>query len=132
MKTYKYILLDWDGNLARTLDIWLEACRSVVNKRGVFPTDEQIGASFGAFIDHMKEWGVEDTEKAMEQLGAVKEETVIVGDSDKDIGAANNTGLDSILFYPPEHKKFYNLEKLKTLKPTYIVDDLRKIENIIK
>jgi hypothetical protein len=34
MKHYKYILLDWDGNLARTLDIWLAALKTPLEKRG--------------------------------------------------------------------------------------------------
>ena len=30
----QFILLDWDGNLAKTLDIWLNACRAPLEKRG--------------------------------------------------------------------------------------------------
>jgi pyrophosphatase PpaX len=212
MKTYKYILLDWDGNLAKTLDIWLEACRTVVEKRGIHPTDEQIGASFGAFVTHMQSWGITDADEAMDEadsiakqklphvalypdalevleylhnldkklalisssshenidhllekhklsdlfsavvagddithhkphpeplekalalLGANKQDAIMIGDSDKDLGAANNTGIDSILFYPPEHKKFYDFEQLKSLSPTYVVSDFREIESII-
>ncbi len=55
----------------------------------------------------------------------------MIGDSDKDLGAANNFGIDSVLFYPPEHKKFYDIEKLKKLRPTYIVSDLRQILEIV-
>jgi pyrophosphatase PpaX len=213
MKSYNYILLDWDGNLAKTLDIWLKAFRQVVNKRGFKPTDEEIAASFGASIAAMKHWGIEDPEaamdeadklakinlpnvelypdtlevleylnnlgkkmalitssthdnidhllekynlddyflaviagddithhkphpepleKAMKAIGADKDQAVIIGDSDKDIGAAHNTGIDSILFYPTEHSKFYDLEKLKALKPTHIVEDLRQVKGIIK
>ncbi len=54
-----------------------------------------------------------------------------IGDSDKDLGAAKNAGIDSVLFYPAEHKKFYNLDALKTYSPTYIVDDFRKIMTIV-
>lgn len=213
MKTYNYILLDWDGNLAKTLDIWLEALRTVLSQRGFTPTDEEIAASFGASIETMQRWGVKDPEvamteadqlakinlpnvelypdtlevleylhglgkklalitssthdnidhllekyelsdfflaviagddithhkphpepleKAMQALGANRDETVIIGDSDKDVGAAHNTGIDSVLFYPPEHKKFYDLTKLKALSPTYIVEDLRQVKTIVK
>lgn len=45
----------------------------------------------------------------------------MIGDSDKDLGAARNFGIDSVLFYPAEHKKFYDLEKLKELEPTYFL-----------
>lgn len=69
----------------------------------------------------------EPLEKALELLGGQKSEAVMVGDSDKDLGAALNFGIDSILFYPESHSKFYNLDKLKKLKPTYIIDDFAEI-----
>lgn len=213
MKKYQYILLDWDGNLAKTLDIWLEACREPLQKRGKKLTDEEIAASFGAFAKHIKDWGFGDEvdiileeadqiakqklpkvelypdalevlenlkahgkklalittsphknirhlldgyditqyfnviiagddvanhkphpeplEKAIEALSGTKEQSVIVGDSDKDLGAANNAGIDSVLFYPPEHKKFYKLDKLTSHKPTYIIEDFRKLLDIV-
>lgn len=55
---YKYILLDWDGNLARTLDIWLRACREVLARRGIQKTDIEIAESFGKFAEYMTVWGV--------------------------------------------------------------------------
>jgi HAD superfamily hydrolase (TIGR01509 family) len=208
MKEYEYYLLDWDGNLAKTLDVWLMACRKVVERRGIHVTDEQIGSSFGAFPTHMKEWGIDDCEdaigeatelamhelpnvdlypdalgvlvglvengkhlalittsshenvqhllekhdvkkyfeviiaaddtvhhkphpepleKAIKLLGGTKEHAVMIGDSDKDLGAARNYGIDSILFYPGEHRKFYDFDKLKALEPTHIIDDFKKI-----
>jgi HAD superfamily hydrolase (TIGR01549 family) len=208
MKEYEYYLFDWDGNLAKTLDVWLDACRYVAEKRGVKVTDEQIGSSFGAFVRHMKEWGIDDPEKALNEtdaiakqrlpnvdlypdalevlielskrgkhlalittsphenvqhllekhglkqyfeaivaaddtynhkphpeplekalglLGGTKEHAVMIGDSDKDLGAAHNFEIDSILFYPDEHRKFYDLEKLKKLEPTFIIEDFKTI-----
>ena len=73
----------------------------------------------------------EALEKALAHLGGDKQNAVIVGDGDKDIGAAKNADIDSILFYPDEHKKFYDLNKLRKLKPTYIVDDFRKILELV-
>ncbi len=212
MSKYQYILLDWDGNLARTLDIWLEACRTVIERRGVFVSDQEIASSFGAWRKHLEKWGVKDIdsadeeadkvaqeklpgtelypdalyvlgelklrgkklalittsarnqvspllekyemgslfdsvvcgddvehhkphpeplEKALQQLGASNERAVMIGDSDKDLGAAKNAGIDSILFYPDEHKKFYKLEHLQGHEPTYIVDDFRNILKIV-
>ena len=212
MKKYQYVLFDWDGNLAKTLDLWLEALRVPLVRRGLHITDEQISDSFGAIIQHMKQWGVKDPEAALEEADAIaqktlpdvdlypdalevleklhslgkqlalittsehvnvryllvkhnlnrffevivagddvtnhkphpeplekaltalagsKEQAIIIGDSDKDLGAAQNFGIDSILFYPPEHQKFYNLNNLKELKPTYIVHDLRQVLKII-
>jgi pyrophosphatase PpaX len=212
MKKYQYILLDWDGNLAKTLDIWLEACRITLKKRGLELSDTDIAASFGAFTKYMKDWGIEDVdgaieeaddlakqklpnvelypdalevlealhaagkqlalittsprenlqhllekyniarffhaiiaaedvehhkphpeplEKALRLLGGITSEAIMIGDSDKDLGAANNAGIDSILFYPSEHQKFYSLDTLTRLKPTYTVDDFRQILRIV-
>lgn len=208
----QYILLDWDGNLAKTLDVWLEACRIPLQKRGLTMSDEEIATCFGAPVKRFGEWGVNDVEaaieemeslakanltdvalypdalevleqlenagkrmalittskhdfvkhlldkyymthyfdvivagddvtnhkphpepieKALEALGGNKNEAVMIGDSDKDIGAARNAGIDSILFYPPEHAKFYKLADLKLLDPTHIVEDFRQIVQIV-
>jgi len=212
MSTYQYILLDWDGNLARTLDIWLEACRVALEEQGVFKSDEEIGASFGQFTKYMKDWGVKDIqatiecadrvaqrqlpdvelypdalevlealrdqnkklalittsprenvqpllerhgltrtfdavitaedtinhkphpeplELALKLLGGNTNEAVMIGDSDKDLGAAKNAGVDSVLFYPSEHQKFYNLDTLRQLEPTFVIEDFREILNIV-
>jgi HAD superfamily hydrolase (TIGR01509 family) len=208
----KYVLLDWDGNLAKTLDIWLKACRMAIENQEVYKSDEEIGSSFGKFADHLEAWGVPNLNKAIDdadtiakqelpqvelypdalyvleelkqrghklalvttspheniwhllekhhltevfdvlvaaddvknhkphpepletaliRLGGTKDQAIMIGDSDKDIGAANNAGIDSILFYPNEHKKFYDIEKLKELKPTHVVSDFKKIIDII-
>ncbi len=212
MKQYQYILLDWDGNLAKTLDIWLDACRAVLEKQGLHKTDEEIAGSFGAFISHMREWGFADPEQALQEaddiarqklpevelypdalevleslhgrgkrlalittswhanvehllekhdiarlfdvvvagddvthhkphpepiekalqlMGGSKEDAIMIGDSDKDLGAARNAGTDSILFYPDEHKKFYNLDTLRQLQPTHVVSDFREILRLV-
>lgn len=208
----KYILLDWDGNLAKTLDIWLHACKQAIETQGIVKTDEEIGSSFGQFSRHMEEWGVpnieqainmadeiakkelpevelypdalfvlstlktkgkklalittsphenieilllkydlldtfdvivagddtknhkphpEPLEKALSQLGGTKKEAVMIGDSDKDLGAAENAEVDSILFYPDEHKKFYDLKKLKKHNPTYVVNDFKQVIELV-
>ena len=59
----KYILLDWDGNLAKTLDLWLDACRLVLERQNIYKTDEEISASFGQFTQYLNMWGDEDVEK---------------------------------------------------------------------
>src|SRR5581483_9112532 len=42
MKSYNYILFDWDGCLAQTLDIALKAYKTTFAKYGLFPSDTQI------------------------------------------------------------------------------------------
>ena len=42
MKEYKYILLDWDGNLAKTLDVWLVAIRTFLLNNDIRLPDIEI------------------------------------------------------------------------------------------
>lgn len=51
----------------------------------------------------------------------------MIGDTEKDIAVANNAGIDSVLFYPPEHEEFYSLEKLKEHNPTYVISDFKEL-----
>lgn len=72
----------------------------------------------------------EPVEKALSQLGMTTEESVLVGDSTKDLGAARNAGIASILVYPPEHNVFYELEALLAYEPTHVCrsfDDVRDV-----
>lgn len=212
MKTYQYFLLDWDGNLARTLDLWLRAARTILEMQGFDFSDEEIAGSFGSFTASFANWGVKDVEGTIDEIDALakqglpevalypdalevleklnaqgkqialittsyrnnvepvlerhnlthffdvivsgddvqhkkphpeplekalhalnglkhKELAVMVGDTDKDIQAAKNAGVDSVLFYPPEHRKFYALDNLKQHEPTYIIHDFRELLN---
>jgi pyrophosphatase PpaX len=208
MKSYKYVLLDWDGSLARTLDVWLAALKAPLQARGYDLSDAEIGANFAIFEERMIARGIADVaaiiaeatqiatrevpnvalypqavatlkdlrrsgkkvslvttsrhaqidpllakyelqtffdlvicgddvqphkphpapiQKAIALLGGTKEEAVMIGDSDNDIIAATSAGIDSILFFPPEHAIFYDIETLKRLQPTHIVDNFHDI-----
>jgi putative hydrolase of the HAD superfamily len=60
---------------------------------------------------------------ALQKTGALLKESIMLGDNlDADIGGAINAGWDSV---------FVNHEKVETtLKPTYIVNHLKELENI--
>jgi HAD superfamily hydrolase (TIGR01509 family) len=212
MKHYQAILFDWDGNLAKTLDLWLRAFRVVLEERKVYLTDKEIGAGFGGFINFMKKLGIADAEdamleanflvmqkmrtiglypnvievlkylkdkdkylalitstghvhidfllekhklksyfsvvvtgddtnhikphpepieKALTTMGIDKNKSILIGDSDKDLEAARNYGIDSILFFPPEHDKFYDIKMLDSYRPTHKVDNLIDIKKIL-
>jgi len=73
----------------------------------------------------------ESLERALSLLVGRANEAIMIGDSDKDLRAANNAGIDSVLFFPPEHRKFYNFDKLKEHKPTYVIEDFRKLLDIV-
>lgn len=199
---YKYILFDWDGCLAETLEVWMHAYEVVFARYGVNPTKQEIAFHFGDW-KAPKYFGINDVDgcfkqideivnndlkkvalspcafdllndlrkskhlailsstpreileealkynyiydyfetilagedvinhkpnpevinKGLEFLGGSKDEAVMIGDSRKDIEAAKNAGIDSILFYPKNHSVFYNFKSLTEYKPTYIISN---------
>lgn len=211
MKHYQYFLFDWDGCLAKTLEIWLEAYKSALKDFGATPPDEEVAHHFGDWelpkylaiedfegcnaaavniarkeLQHVELYdGAREVLKSIKQRGnklallsssskdilhrgiahnglgdifdvvlsgedvsnhkphpevinkgllalkGNKESAVMVGDSRKDLGAANNAGVDSILVYPPEHKLFYSLEQLQELSPTHTVRSLLEIQELL-
>lgn len=210
MKQYEYFLFDWDGCLAKTLEVWLNAYKTIYREYGVEPTDQEIAQHFGDWkaprhfgiedvdgcvnkivalandklhqvelydgakdlLDSLSkstklallssserkvlQWGLEHNglqdvfdvviagdevvnhkphpeviEKGMAALGATKDKTVMVGDSHKDLEAANNAGIDSVLVYPPNHKTFYDLNKLKSYEPTYFVSGFAELRTLL-
>lgn len=69
---------------------------------------------------------------ALEKLDAEKSETTIKGDSKSDLGAAINADIDSVLYYPKYNEVFYDIFVLSSYKPTYIIDDLKKVIDIVQ
>ena len=59
----------------------------------------------------------------LKKLGLKKDQAVMIGDSDKDLGAARNAGVDSILFYPPSHQLVYDRSHLESFQPTRTIAD---------
>lgn len=214
---YEYFLFDWDGNLAKTLDVWLAGYQAAFREHGLHLADRQAVLAFGSmehlgdFLDSLNpeqpidadeffstvdtyalehlpgadlypsaldvlaklheqgrkkalvttshrvylekvlySHGIheyfdaiitsddithakphpEPLEKALTAIGGTKNRAVMIGDSEKDLGAAHNFGIDSILFYPPGHELFYDIEALKELKPTHIISDFTEILTI--
>lgn len=59
-KSYEYILFDWDGNIAKTLDIWMDSLRTVLARHGVVRSDRELGRSLGAFTQFARDdWGLD-------------------------------------------------------------------------
>lgn len=207
MKKYNYILLDWDGNIAHTLDLWPDALDEVLQKRGYSLSRHQLIESTWGFVAYvtrntsispeeatkamseageivvrrspnvelfpdapevlkelkdsgkylalittserrmvmpaLEKYGIaglfeaivtdDDIEKAerkphpkpllmaLERMDGTPDKAIMVGDRDKDIVAARNAGMDSVLFCSAEHQKHYSLEKLIKHKPTYVI-----------
>ncbi len=210
MKTYNYILIDWDGTLLKTLDLWLGALKGVLNEHGYSLADSQIGANYSVFKKRAHSLGVnnsslivEEAERivaetkdtplydgtydfikslhsqkkialvttsthsqvdqllidynlshyidsvvcgddvikqkpdsepllmALKMLGGTLDEAVMIGDSGTDIQAASNAKIDSILYYPSTHHRFYDLASLKALKPTHIATSFQNISDLV-
>jgi HAD superfamily hydrolase (TIGR01509 family) len=73
----------------------------------------------------------ESINKALKYFKIEPNQAIMIGDSDKDIKAAKNAGVKSVLFFPPQHKVFYNKEDLVALSPNYIIEDLLDLTEII-
>lgn len=212
-KQNKNILFDWDGCLARTLDVWMAGYNAIFPQYSLYPTDEEIVEKCFGRWDGPKNFGIKDfvgfydkmmpligprletvdlypqvketlesvkklgirsavlstsersyVEKAisknglegyfdvtlfgdevtkhkpdpepifkiLEKLRAEPSESFIIGDSDKDILAGKNAGIDSILFYPKENEKFYKEGDLLKLKPTYVIHEFEELIKIIQ
>lgn len=209
--SYEYFLFDWDGCLAKTLEIWLNAYKTAYKEYGAEPTDQEIANHFGDW-ESPRYFGIEDIEgcvnrvvelaneklkvvelyegakelleelaqtkklallssskrellegglahngiinlfdvvisadevenhkphpevieKGLAALNGSKELAVMIGDSRKDLEAANNAGVDSILIYPQSHKLFYDVERLKQYKPTHLVSGFVELKELLR
>ena len=70
--------------------------------------------------------------KAMDTLHAVQGETLIVGDSYKDVGAGKNAGITTVIFYPKDNELFYSPETVSSLGAGYIINNFKDLLTIIK
>lgn len=74
MKQYDYILLDWDGNIAHTLDLWPDALDEVLQKRGFSLTRQQLIEStwgFVAYVTKQVNISPEEATKAMNEANKI-------------------------------------------------------------
>ncbi len=57
----------------------------------------------------------------LDRLGIAPNHAIMAGDSPKDLMAAKNAGVDSLLFYPPAHETQHNREELEACAPAYTI-----------
>lgn len=69
--------------------------------------------------------------KAISFLKINTNETIVVGDSINDILMGQAAGSKTVFFAPKEHEAFYDIEKIKSLKPTYVINKILEIRNLI-
>lgn len=68
--------------------------------------------------------------KAIELLGGIKNETLIVGDSDKDIISGKNAGITTVIYFPTINHEFYKLSDLEALKADFLITNFGELLNI--
>jgi pyrophosphatase PpaX len=211
-KTYKYWLLDWDGCLADSLEMWMDIYLTSLKMRGLNPGSEVIVKKVFGNWHGVKNIGVQDLKgfydelsplaergmqrvklhdgvvetlkvlkknnnqiaivtsslrkviepavkrlglsklvdcifaaddvgeikpdpevvyKALDALGGDKEIAIIVGDTDKDVGAGKNAGIATAIFYPKENEAFYKLGDLEKLQADYLFTDFRELVSLV-
>src|SRR5688572_19048624 len=79
MRSYNYILLDWDGNIGHTLYLWPDALNEVLQKRGYFLTRQQLIESTWGFVAYVTEHTGISPEEAAKAMAEASE--TIVGRS---------------------------------------------------
>lgn len=63
----------------------------------------------------------------LKHFGVAKENAVMLGDSDKDLGAAKNAGIDSILFYPETHHLIHSKTYLESFNPVATITNWNEL-----
>jgi HAD superfamily hydrolase (TIGR01662 family) len=64
---------------------------------------------------------------AAKHLGVDPRRSLMLGDSDKDLQAANNAGMDSLLFFPKQHELFHTKEELRKYDPRFVIGAWREL-----
>jgi HAD superfamily hydrolase (TIGR01509 family) len=65
--------------------------------------------------------------RALERLGALPREALLIGDSDKDIQAARAAGVAMALYLPEHNRGFYDVEHLLSWGPDQVIHDFREL-----
>ncbi|MFC1790030.1 HAD family hydrolase [Patescibacteria group bacterium] len=68
-KNFETILFDWDGCLAKTLDLWLEAYLKILKRYGVvLPPEVVVEKTWGKWADGLALVGVGEAERAYQEI----------------------------------------------------------------
>lgn len=74
-KKYKYILFDWDGTLAKTLDVWLFAYKEVASSLNIdlskYSDREVVEIFFGKQGEGYKKFGIENIDEVYEKVKSI-------------------------------------------------------------
>jgi pyrophosphatase PpaX len=82
----------------------------------------------------------EAVEKAMQILDpsgphaeakGLREQTIMVGDSTKDIEMGKNAGISTVLYFPDKNRRFYDPEWLESYRPDFKIRDFEELVDIL-
>ncbi len=82
--------------------------------------------------DEVKKRKVDIFIKVCEYLKVKPSEIILVGDAETDLESANKMKAKSVLYYPNQHKNYYDLNKLKKYKPDFIIKNHKEIMTILQ
>jgi len=81
---YKYILFDWDGCLAKTLDVWLASYKQVLKQLGINKKNKNITAVFGDWQGGRK-LGAPDNDEFFNKVDNLVKSKMLKVDLHKDV-----------------------------------------------
>lgn len=84
----------------------------------------------GEDVEHHKPHR-EPIDKALAALGLDSAEAVMIGDSDKDLGAARAAGVESVLLHMPDHVIFYDKVELLAHSPTHDMSSIADLSDLL-
>jgi HAD superfamily hydrolase (TIGR01509 family) len=69
--------------------------------------------------------------KALNFMKGNPEETIMVGDNEKDVMAGRRIGADTGLYFPKRYDEYYEREKQMSLGATYVIEDFGEIKKML-
>jgi pyrophosphatase PpaX len=64
---------------------------------------------------------------ALKKLDLTPSQAIMLGDTEKDLLAAKNAGMDSLLYFPERHKLFHDRDELLMHQPTHVLTSWREL-----
>lgn len=76
MRTYDCILFDWDGTIAKTLDIWHEALKVALKAQGIELSSAKVGANFSELASYLEQQGYNNADEIIQHASRVSEQNI--------------------------------------------------------
>lgn len=212
-RDFKYLLLDWDGCMSKTLEVWMGVYLEVYRKEGLDPSRKEIiDKSWGNLAKGPENFGLKDPKRvwqkivdqvaknvkkvplypgvkeslkelrsrgkrmaivtsserkivepaisfhnlqeiideliteeevnkpkpdpeiinlALNRLDGKAKQSIIIGDTRKDIKAGKNVDIATVLVLHEENREFYDFNKLRAENPDYTAGNFKEILQIV-